>query len=123
MLDKPLSDQPQNTQSYSILDQPRRIARREEGDPLIELGREWLQADAAKGSADDGATGPICDEMQKIERRIADLVPLTLSGVLAQLKVLQLYNSWELDEAEERLIMRLIGNLIAGVEAMAAPGG
>jgi hypothetical protein len=107
------------------------------GPSFDELWREWVELDRSLTEADEKAQKEAAGEFDlywarmeefralimprfnEIEEQIADMVPTTIGDVLIQLRLLNARWPCEPDELDDRLV----ANLLAGVEAMAAGGG
>jgi hypothetical protein len=63
---------------------------------------------------------PIFDRLDEVEEKIADMVPISIGDALIQLRLLKERRTSfaEPDELEDRLV----ANLLAGLESMAAGG-
>ncbi len=90
-------------------------------DPLIALGAEWLRIDTklnGPGQPDDISEEEIA-ELNRIEDKIAALVPISGAGAAVQVELLrdrgQVFEWCEFDD-------QVADNLIAGLRALAAGG-
>jgi hypothetical protein len=114
---------------------PQLPARR--GTPSGELWLKWCELDRLIGEADEKAhreaggaadlykareaelLTPLFDRIEEVEEQIANMVPTTIGDVLVQLRLLSARLAAEPVELDDKLV----ANLLAGVEAMAAGGG
>ena len=89
-------------------------------DLLMELGQQWLENDnailAADEAGDTRAAATLSERADQLEDEIARRVPSSLTGIIVQLRVLKYLCAYEFPELHERLL----GNMIAGIEAMIA---
>jgi hypothetical protein len=108
-----------------------------DGTSADKLWQNWIELDRAIGEADERAhkeTGGAFDlykarrdefqaellaQLNEIEEQIANMVPVTIEEVLVQLRLLN--ERWT-SEPEE-IDGRLVANLLAGLEGMAAGRG
>ena len=96
----------------------RRYTQSENPDPLVELGLQWRKIDRAIVTAAGAGEGvdELCSRVDEIEKRIAAIMPATMKGIIVQARLLK--SRWGMKPCE--VDDRLVDNILAGLEAMAA---